>query len=196
MKFPVYTIQSYLWDKIYTQQLIRALFSLFGVYHLPSGNELQSQGDKHWTGENREQAGACRGTERIAWECFTAFIFMAEIKWPRKRLCLNPGREEIVSAVLTPASDLPVHTKYFLCIHWLRKREHRGLVFQCIVGGFKHVIHPDSGSNIARSTYSSTVFAGMPWLHLRLAVPVLFPGRCAVAKRAFSGPLLLLFTLT
>lgn len=80
MNFPVYTIQSYLWDKIYTQQLIRTLVSLFGVYHLPSGNELQSQGDKHGTGENREQAGACRGTEYIACECFTAFIFMADKK--------------------------------------------------------------------------------------------------------------------
>lgn len=66
MRFPVYTIQSHLWDKIYTQQLIRTLFSLFGVYDLPSSNEFQSQGDKPGTGENREQAGACRGTECIA----------------------------------------------------------------------------------------------------------------------------------
>lgn len=125
MKFPVYTVQSYLWDKRYTQQLIRTLFSLFGVYHLPSGNELQSQGDKQGTGENREQAGACRGTEHIAWECFTAFMVMADKKWPSKKFCLNLWREEIISAVLTPASDWTAYTKYFLCIHWLRKREHR-----------------------------------------------------------------------
>lgn len=55
MKFPVYTIQSHLWDKIYTQQLIRTLFSLFGVYHPPSGNELREISMEQERTENRQE---------------------------------------------------------------------------------------------------------------------------------------------
>lgn len=146
--------------------------------------------------KNREQAGACRGTECISLRCSTAFMFIVEKNNP-ERFCLNPWRQQIFSAVLTPASDLTVYTKYFLCMHSDRKREHRGLIFQCIVWGLRDVIHPAFRSNTSRSTCSFIMFTGMPWLHLRLVVvPVLSPTTCAIAKLVLGGQLLLLFTLT
>lgn len=102
-------------------------------------------------------------------------MFIVEKTNP-KRFCLNPWRKQIFCAVLTPASDFIVYTKDFLCMHSHRRREHRGLIFLCIVWRLRYVFRPDFRSNIPRSACSFLMFTGMPWLHLRLVVvPVLFP---------------------